>query len=188
MSTISAGNTTSTAVVIAGDTTGNLAFTTGAGTNTITVPNETGTIITNKTTGTVLQVVQATTSTNTTTTSTSFVTTNLTASITPKFSTSKILVVVSAQGYIAGPNTSGIYTVFRGTVAGTNLGDATWGFVNLFCSGSAVTGSVSIYYLDSPATSSSQTYTYAMRSEGGTTTHINANGQKSTITLMEIAG
>jgi hypothetical protein len=50
-STISAGTTSGTAIAIAGDTTGNLAFTTQAGANTITVPNSTGTILTTSTTG-----------------------------------------------------------------------------------------------------------------------------------------
>lgn len=43
-STISAGTTAGTAIAIAGDTTGNLAFQTQAGVNTITVPNNTGTM------------------------------------------------------------------------------------------------------------------------------------------------
>lgn len=46
-STISAGTTVGTAVVIAGDTTGNLAFQTQNGTNTITVPNTTGIMMVN---------------------------------------------------------------------------------------------------------------------------------------------
>ena len=41
-STISAGTTSGTAIAIAGDTSGNLAFTTQAGANTISVPNATG--------------------------------------------------------------------------------------------------------------------------------------------------
>lgn len=44
MSIISAGNTTTTSFVVTGDTTGNLVFQTQAGTNTITVPNVTGTL------------------------------------------------------------------------------------------------------------------------------------------------
>jgi hypothetical protein len=44
-STISAGTTSGTAIAIAGDTTGNLAFTTQAGTYTQTVPNATGTVM-----------------------------------------------------------------------------------------------------------------------------------------------
>ena len=44
-STISAGTTSGTAIAITGDTTGNLAFTTSAGTYTQTMPNATGTIM-----------------------------------------------------------------------------------------------------------------------------------------------
>jgi uncharacterized protein (AIM24 family) len=44
-SIISAGTTSATALNLSGDTTGNLAFTTQAGANTITVPNVTGTVI-----------------------------------------------------------------------------------------------------------------------------------------------
>jgi hypothetical protein len=44
-SIISAGTTSGTALNLSGDTTGNLAFTTQAGANTIAVPNVTGTIV-----------------------------------------------------------------------------------------------------------------------------------------------
>ena len=44
-STISAGTSAGTAIAIAGDTTGNLAFTTQAGTYTQTLPNATGTVM-----------------------------------------------------------------------------------------------------------------------------------------------
>jgi len=44
-STISAGTTSGTAINISGDTSGNLQFQTQAGTNTITVPNATGTMM-----------------------------------------------------------------------------------------------------------------------------------------------
>ena len=44
-STISAGTTSGTAIAISGDTSGNLAFQTQAGANTITVPNATGTVM-----------------------------------------------------------------------------------------------------------------------------------------------
>ncbi len=43
-SIISAGTTSGTALNMSGDTSGNLAFQTGAGANTITVPNTTGTV------------------------------------------------------------------------------------------------------------------------------------------------
>jgi hypothetical protein len=44
-STISAGTSAGTAIAIAGDTTGNLAFQTSAGTYTQTMPNATGTVM-----------------------------------------------------------------------------------------------------------------------------------------------
>jgi hypothetical protein len=44
-STISAGTTSGTAIAITGDTTGNLAFQTNAGTYTQTMPNVTGTVM-----------------------------------------------------------------------------------------------------------------------------------------------
>jgi hypothetical protein len=190
---------TSAGVIVTSDTSGALALQT-AGTTALTISSAqqltlaSGTKILNSSgnpilqqTGSVLQVVTAETSTNTSTTSTSFVTTNLTASITPSSTSSKVFAIVSAQGFINGTGTSGIYTLFRGTVAGTNLGNSTWGFTNLYSSGGTMTGSLSINYLDSPSTTSSQTYTYAMRSESGSATHINANGQKAILTLMEIA-
>jgi hypothetical protein len=50
-SIISAGTSAGTAIAISGDTSGNLAFQTQAGANTITVPNATGTVLTTATTG-----------------------------------------------------------------------------------------------------------------------------------------
>ena len=44
-STISAGTTSGTAIAISGDTSGNLAFQTQAGANTITVPNASGAVM-----------------------------------------------------------------------------------------------------------------------------------------------
>ena len=52
-STISAGTTSATALNMAGDTTGNLAFQTSAGTYTQTMPNVTGNIVTTGDSGTV---------------------------------------------------------------------------------------------------------------------------------------
>lgn len=51
-SIISAGTSAGTAIAISGDTTGNLAFQTQAGANTITVPNATGTMLTTASAGT----------------------------------------------------------------------------------------------------------------------------------------
>ena len=162
---------------------------------TLVLPDEAGTVLTTAgvpasamPAGSVIQVVQAETEAAVATTSTSFVTTNLTASITPSSSSNKVLVLVAAEGFAAAVSEPAIYTVFRGTTAGTDLGGtANWGFALVYGNASLVGGSVSINYLDSPSTTSSQTYTLAMRSNGGGAISMNSNSQKSTITLMEIA-
>jgi len=138
--------------------------------------------------GTVLQVIQAETEAAVFTTSTSFVTTTLTASITPSSASNKVLVLVAAAGLNGVALSAGIYTLFRGTTAGTDLGGASnYGFSLVYGNNSVIGGAISINYLDSPSTTSSQTYTFAMRSSAGASISINSNAQKSTITLMEIA-
>ena len=194
MSVIQAGNTTTTSLIYTGDTTGNLVFTTGgANTVALTIDSAQNITTTNKfssasmPTGSILQVVTATYSTQVSSTSASYVTTNLTASITPKFSTSKILIIASGTSYIAGPNSIGCFTLFRGTVAGTDLGGST-GFSDVYGTNSAVMAPLAINYIDSPATTSSVTYTVGMKNtDAATVVYLASNGQKGVITLLEIA-
>ena len=136
-------------------------------------------------TGSVLQVVQGTSTASATTTSTSFVTTGVSASITPKFSTSKIAVFVTQQLYSTAGGTQGFITVYRGA---SNLGDATQGFApSIYTASSAITAGTSFNYLDSPATTSSTTYTIYYRCNTGSV-YVNSAGGTATIILMEIAG
>jgi len=179
-------------VVISGDTSGaiTLAAPSVAGTNTITLPANTGTVITTASTGTVLQVVNATYATQTSTTSGSFSDTGLTATITPKFSTSKILVLISQNGCYKGAGNT--YLQLRLLKNGSAL-------INLESlsnySGNTLNMGVnasSTNYLDSPATTSAVTYkTQFASGDGATTVYtqvINGIQPTSTITLMEIAG
>ena len=69
----------------------------------------------------VVQVVNATSETSAATTSTSFVTTGLTASITPSNANNKILISFSTAVYKSAGNAHGITTIFRGTVSGTDF-------------------------------------------------------------------
>ena len=135
--------------------------------------------------GSVVQVVQSTYAVETTSTSTSFVATGLSGSITPSASTSKVMVFARTGG-MTSPN-SAIYTIFRGTVSGTNLGNGSAGMALLY-SGGDVRADISLCYLDSPATTSSQTYTLAMRSPSGTSVRAQENNTTAVIILMEIAG
>ena len=144
--------------------------------------------------GHVIQVVSSEYSTYTVTTSNSWHTTNLNCSITPKSTSSRILVSVMGGAYSRGLGTyRGSFTLFRGTVSGTNLGNETRGFGSLL----TYTGStgyhqfsiVPMTYLDSPSTASSQMYTVAMKAEGNSTpTGWCGNGSVSTMTLTEVAG
>ena len=125
------------------------------------------------------QIIQATYATQTTITSTSYVTTNLSASITPSATTSKILVQVSIPVY--GPTAQSISTtIFRGTVSGTNLAS------DMLAQNYDTYGrTASMIYLDSPSTTSAQTYTVGVKVSGGTgyTTHSPTTG---VITLTEV--
>lgn len=137
--------------------------------------------------GAVLQVVNATYATATSTTSTTFVSTGLTASITPSSASNKVLIMFSNPLSSPAANDATTATVFRGTTSGTNLGASGLGFGVAQGPGGANERSiVSAMYLDSPATTSSQTYTVAFRVESNTGV-AQAGNAMATLTLMEIA-
>ena len=137
--------------------------------------------------GSVLQVVSAT-GIGVSTTSTSFVTSNLTATITPSSTSSKILILLNAAMYNGTTGMHAVATVFRGTVSGTNLGHSSYGFGTSYASGDLTKNNISANYLDSPSTTSATTYTVGIRSEPSGTTIISVNNEMSVLTLMEIAG
>lgn len=176
-------------LVLTGDTSGQvtIAAPAVAGTNTLTLPALTGTVLTNKTAGTVLQVVQGTTTANTLTSSTTFVTTGLAASITPSSSTSKILITCSGGEFDINSGGQQVYgTIYRNS---TNLGGGTaTAFTDVFTATYRSIFPVCVQYLDSPATTSSTTYTlYFYSGGGGNTVRYNGQGSMGVITLMEIA-
>ena len=186
-SIISAGTTSGTALNLTGDTSGNLAFQTAAGANTITVPNVTGTLLTNKTAGTVLQVSQSLTQTQTSTSSTSYVSTSVNGSITPSSASNKILVqVFLGTTYANASGATGIITIYRNST--TDLAPTTRGFVLATYTDNMP---VSFSYLDSPSSTSSTTYTVYIKAGSSTFNIGGTNGGiavSNSITLMEIAG
>ena len=136
--------------------------------------------------GAVLQVVSATYSTQVSTSSSTYADTGLTATITPTSSTSKILVIVSQSNVAKDTtNTGANIRLLRGASALTTAAiiaayDNTSGANNV--------GSVSLNYLDSPATTSATTYkTQVASNMGSGTCYVQTNGSTSYITLMEIA-
>ena len=133
--------------------------------------------------GKVLQVIQATTSTSTTSTSTTFVNSNVTASITPSASTSKVLVLIALTECYKGSDVNNGLQL-RLTRGGSSV------FVFATQNGrNGVNGgnsfNVASHYLDSPATTSATTYTVQLASNNTTQVGVADNGV-STIILMEI--
>jgi hypothetical protein len=137
--------------------------------------------------GGVLQVVTGFTATEVSTTSTSFSDTGLSATITPKSATSKILVLVSQNGLLKTPGNADtgvylrlVYPNSTDTVFGTGLG------FTLSSSWNHTSASVNAEYAvttTSPATFKTQ---FASRISGGSVA-VQGVQAASTITLMEIA-
>jgi hypothetical protein len=143
----------------------------------------------------VVQVVQGTTSTLVTVASTTYTDSGLTASITPTSASSKILVIVqkpcSTVRNTANDAGAVKLRLLRDASTVYELGAAIVGF-SFNVTTTEVGSSISLVYLDSPATTSSTTYkTQGAGAYSSNTAYLNGSSQgglNSTITLMEIAG
>lgn len=143
---------------------------TDAVTATLTLPGTTGTLLStaNPQSGGVIQVVQTVKTDTFSTTSTSFIdVTGLTVTITPKFSTSKILII--AQITNTGNNTRSAFFKLAGGNTSSYVGNSSGSKVQAVFGGNwnnnetGVIFSSSISYVDSPATSSPITYSVQTR-------------------------
>jgi Pyruvate/2-oxoacid:ferredoxin oxidoreductase gamma subunit len=140
--------------------------------------------------GTVVQVVNSAYSTQTSSTSATFADTGLTASITPKFSTSKILVLVNHNGNLLIGGNNGIsWKLLRNGSQIQYIDDLS---PYIATGSNAASGSSNVNYLDSPATTSATTYKtqFSNRNATGTvvTQYYGGGSTFSTsyMTLMEI--
>ena len=142
--------------------------------------------------GKVLQVVSAVTTTSTAIASTTLTDTTITATITPTLSTSKILVLISANYFIVRASTQigGKARVLRGATTIVDYPAESVGYTYSNNAGEVSQSNLlGITYLDSPATTSATTY----KLQGGVSTTANSGqitfqsySSPSTITLMEI--
>lgn len=136
--------------------------------------------------GKVLQVVQGTTSTATATTSGSYVASNLSVTITPSASTSRILVMYSMCNLIS---RSGTYTdyqlaLYRGATQIWVTGNGNFGDVPSFIYAQNFDSG---HYVDSPSTTSATTYTmYGKRTVGTLTMNEQGVANQGTLIAMEI--
>lgn len=164
---------------------------------TLTLPTNTGTLISTASTGqvipkaalptgSVLQVVQANYSTEVSSSSASYVTTNLVGTITPTSSTSRVLVITSMQiSRAAGTSSnSGMNLQLQRNATAIQTSQSL-----LYTNSNLALRAIYAYsYLDSPATTSATTYTWYMAQQNaGDVIYTNTNNTTSTIILMEIA-
>lgn len=137
-------------------------------------------------TGAVLQVVNTSYGTQTSNSTSTPADTGLTLSITPKYATSKILVMANIGGLYKENNTRIVLTLLRNgsTLSGMEYYGA---FTNTVTFNDA--GSSSIDILDAPATTSTVTYKVQFYSGANiAAAFVQTAGSTSTLTLMEIAG
>jgi len=155
------------------------------GTNGLTFPNSS----VQASSGVVLQVVNATYSTQVTNATNTFTDSGLTATITPKFSTSKILVITSGIIYSsrAANNTGGSVQLVRGSTAIWTGTDNTFYVSATGATSLELISNYVVQYQDSPSTTSATTYKLQFRATASSSISINWNANTSVITLMEIA-
>lgn len=146
-------------------------------------------------TGSVLQTVFAqdatavTTSTNTPT----YIATNLSATITPTSTSSRILVLIMARVQIKNPVNGESGMGFAIKRNGTSVFQDASGYMGFYANHNVNTywnntrATMPCNYIDSPSSTSSLTYTFYMNSYLGVAS-FNTDGQTSTIILQEIAG
>ena len=115
------------------------------------------------------------------TSSSSFTSTPLLLAITPKFSTSKILINVNSSSYNGGSGHTA-YTIYRDS---TNIGGSTYGMADF--TGSHNWRPFSMMFLDSPSTTSEITYRVYGRTDNSTLYFGGDGDMVNAITLMEVS-
>jgi hypothetical protein len=191
-STINASTASGGGVITTADASGILQLQT-AGTTAVTIDasqNVSFTKAINKAalpTGSVLQVVYGATGTEKSSSTNTQIATGLTVTITPLFSTSKILVIAMLNGcYKANTAITSITSYL--TRNGVNQQLMSYVGAGNGLSQENEVGTIGINYLDSPATTSATTYACTFASQqNNASVRVQIYGAVSSMTLMEIA-
>ena len=175
-------------------------LTLGASGDTVDVPSGatldvTGATVTGLSAGKILQVVTATHSTAVTVTGTTFTSSGLAASITPASTSNKILILTTSAISTFGDGSSssgrtGKITLRRGGATDTELTTMEIGINARTADTSTLPkpfNIVTFTFLDSPSTTSSQTYTVAIRGDGACDITAQGSDRTSSITLLEVS-
>ena len=145
--------------------------------------------------GGIIQVLQGSTNNRLETSSQSFVATNLSATITPKFNTSKVFIMISGDCNTNAVDNEMYMSIYR-SIGGASFSDLGSGSGHGFATASSYSerlhSAVSINYLDSPSTTSSVEYKVYVRKSntgsGNVEFPVNNGAQHAFITLMEVSG
>ena len=153
------------------------------------VPSDSGTNPLYLGAGGVVQVVYAQTRTQQQTTSQSFVdATGLFVDITPKFSTSKMLITVHTVGQVSGNRAR--FDIHKSTtnsrINGNSSDDGTNYSISAF-EGNNINHSVNFSIMDIAGTTNNIRYKVQFNNTGGSTTYIQANYSVGTLTVMELS-
>jgi len=133
-------------------------------------------------TGSVVQVINASSSTAFSTTSTSIVNTGFSATITPTSASSKIIVMYSTAAWAA--NTSNMSVNLYLLRGSTDLGVKAIGYA---ASAGYVAYPVGFSYFDTPSTTNATTYSLWVKA-GGANGTVSKSTELAQFTLMEIKG
>jgi len=138
--------------------------------------------------GHVIQVVQATDTQNQAITTTSFTGTHLQADITPKFATSKILIIVNGGNDTNAAGRGMRTTIYRDNTTNlATLASGQQGFDYNISHGARLQVTSSMQFLDSPATTSSVNYRVYGQSTASAKVEYPGTFQTKVMTLLEIA-
>jgi len=133
--------------------------------------------------GHVVQVLSMRTDSGRSTTSTSLVDTDMTLTITPSSTSSKIMIIANMyEVYKASANTSAMFAINRG---GTIIGDHQ-GSTQAYTDTNEYEN-IHIVYVDEPSTTSAIVYKIQYKSSNGNSVFINADNTQNHFILMEIA-
>ena len=137
----------------------------------------------------VVQVINQTTETAVNASGATVTSTGLSLSITPKSVNNKILVMGSVNGVMTNAVNTGIrISVHRGSASSDTKISNAQEYAAYDTASTDNQVNVPFSVLDSPATTSAQTYSvYFTRTAGSGTARVQSNGSQSNITLMEIA-
>ena len=140
--------------------------------------------------GGIIQVVQGTSTTPTTIDSTSYMASNLSATITPKFNTSKIL-IQTTQVSDNGAGGRQLYLTIQRSIGGASysniIGGSEGGYSASYDAGDRCIETANITFLDSPSTTSAVTYKVYGKNSSSYSTEVGGQNTEQIMVLMEVS-